>query len=137
MIAVLSTSGFIDDEDMGEVAYGRKAVQYAQGDRDSVRRIRKRNGYWRGDWSRDNQPRGARVAAVLFGRNLRAWAVTEDLPQLWLNPWAAVPLTHNDGFTTFTTDDSGEIRRDQGHLTADDIFKLPGEWPFFEGHSPV
>jgi hypothetical protein len=131
-IALLSTSGFIDDEDMGEVVYGRKAVQYTQGDRDAVRMVRKRNGYWRGNWSADNQPRGARVAAVLFGRNIRAWAVTEDLPQLWLNPWASVPLSHNDGFTTFATDESGAIQRTEGRLTAEDAFKLPREWPYFE-----
>jgi len=129
-VALLSTSEFVDDEDMGEIAYGRKAVQYTQRDGDSVRMVRRRNGYWRGDW--DNQQRGARVAAVLFGRNLRAWALTEDLPRLWLNPWAAVPLNHNDGFTSFTVEESGDIQCSEGHLNAADVFGLPRGWPFFE-----
>jgi hypothetical protein len=36
-----------------------------------------------------------RMSAVLFGDTMRAWSVTDRLPELWLNPWATKPANPN------------------------------------------
>ncbi len=133
IVAVLATFGFLDQDDVGEALFGRKEFQWYTGDPDSVTVVRKRNGYWRGDWSTDDAQRGARVSAVLFGSNLRYWRVAQDLPDLWINPWAAVPLTDLDGFTTITVaaEPSAEIVRTDGSLTAAEVFALDPNWPWF------
>src|SRR6185312_10122207 len=96
------------------------------------RLLRKPNGYWRGDWSVDAPQRGTRVSAAFFGPNIRCDRVPAKLPQLWINPWAAVPFNQDDGFTTTTVrDDDGEIIRNEGTLRAPAVFSLDPAWPFF------
>lgn len=129
VVAVL-TAGFIDEDDVAEALFGRKAFEWSPGDPDSIRMVRKRNGYWRGDWSSNDVQRGTRVSAALFGSNLRYWRIASDLPQLWINPWAAVPLSQHDDFTTVAQED-GEIIRAEGTLDASNVFSLDPDWPFF------
>ena len=132
VVAVLTTSGFVKEDDVTDAVFGRKAYEWYAGDADSVRLVRKRNGYWRGDWSVDDPQRGTRVSAALFGRNIRCDRVPAKLPQLWINPWAAVPFNQDDGFTTTTVrDDDGEIIRNEGTLRAPAVFSLDPAWPFF------
>jgi hypothetical protein len=131
IVAVLPGSGFLDGDDVAEALFGRKAFEWYPGDPDSVRLVRKRNGYWRGDWSSDDIRRGTRVSAVLFGSNLRYWRIASDLPGLWINPWAAVPLSHHDDFTTTTARENGEIISVEGTLLASNVFGLDRNWPFF------
>jgi hypothetical protein len=131
IVAVLTTSGFVDEDHVTDALFGRKAFEWHRGDPDSIRMVRKRNGYWRGDWSADDAQRGTRVSAALFGPNIRCDRVAAKLPQLWTNPWAAIPLNRYDGFTTTTEEDSGEITREEGTLNASTVFALDPDWPFF------
>jgi hypothetical protein len=130
VVAVL-TSGFVDEDDVAEALFGRKAFEWYPGDPDSIRMERKRNGYWRGDWSSDDVQRGTRVSGALFGSNLRYWRIASDLPELWINPWAAAPLSHHDDFTTTVARENGEIIRAEGTLHASNVFSLDPGWPFF------
>ena len=75
---------------------------------------------------------GEHASAALFGPNIRCDRVPAKLPQLWINPWAAVPFNQDDGFTTTTVrDDDGEIIRNEGTLRAPAVFSLDPAWPFF------
>lgn len=75
VVAVLEQSGWVDEDDIGEALFGRTEWQWYQGDADSIHQVRKRNGYWRGNWSDDDPQRGTRGSAVLFGSNLRYWRI--------------------------------------------------------------
>lgn len=131
VVAVLEGSGWMDEEELGEALFGRKEWQWNQGDPQSIHQVRQRNGYWRGDWSADDVQRGTRVSAVLFGSNLRYFRIATDLPNMWVNPWAAVPLDHNDGFNWTTAREDGETIRTDGTLNAHTVFGLDPDWPFF------
>jgi hypothetical protein len=131
VVAVLEVSGFVDEDDVADALFGRRAFEWTPGEPDSVQLVRKRNGYWRGDWSSDDVQRGTRVSAALFGSNLRYWRIATDLPQLWINPWAPVPLNHHDDFTTTTEREDGEIISAEGSLNASTVFSLDPEWPNF------
>ena len=130
VVAVLEGSGWMDDDEVEDALFGRKEWQWNPGDPDSIHQVRKRNGYWRGNWSGDGE-RGTRVSAVLFGSCLRYWRIATDLPRLWINPWAAVPLRHNDGFPSTIPRENGEMIRAEGTLQASSVFNLDPEWPYF------
>jgi ferredoxin len=78
------------------------------------------------EWNRN--PRGTRISAVLFGNILRAWRVTSDLPELWMNPWATNPLTQLSPFATVAVD-GGNFVRSSATKTAEEVFGLPPDWP--------
>jgi hypothetical protein len=118
VVAVLEGPGWVDEDEVGDALFGRKEWQWYAGHPESIHQVRKRNGYWRGDWSADDVQRGTRVSAALFASNLRYWRIATHLPELWINPWAAVPLNHHDDFTTTVARDNGEISRAEGTLAA-------------------
>ncbi len=131
VVAVLEGSGWIDEDEIGDALFGRREWRWHTGNAQSVRQVRKRNGYFRGDWSDDDEQRGTRVSAVLFGSNLRYWRIATDLPHLWINPWAATPVSHNEGFTNTVALESGEFVRSEGTLEASTVFKIDPDWPSF------
>lgn len=125
IVAVLSISGFVDEGDMTDAVFGRKAVEYVPGDPPSVRLVRLQNGYWRGKESE----RGSRVSAVLFGQNIRPWSLASHLPRMWINPWASMPLDEADSLAIFTAEDDGNIISRGTTLSPRGLFGLPSEWP--------
>lgn len=58
IVAVLTTSGFVNEDAVTEALFGRKALERYVGDPESTRQIRKYNGYWRPDWFADDLQRG-------------------------------------------------------------------------------
>ncbi|BBY28130.1 hypothetical protein [Mycolicibacterium sediminis] len=129
VIAVLNTSGFTDERDMTEALFGTEAVEYIPGQRDSIRTVRQRDGYWR----QGPNNRGTRVAAVLLGQNISPWHITHALPELWLNPWADRPLIDTPPFATRTAHDTGQVyllREATAPPSA--VFGLDPEWPHFD-----
>lgn len=127
VIAVLSTSGFVEEDELTEALFGSVALSYYQGLPGSEEWVRQRDGYWR------NVPtkRGARVSAVLYGMNVYPWRVTNGLPKVWLNPWASIPVKSLAEFDTTTATDDGEISTTAANLEPSDVFGLPGGWPGF------
>ncbi|OBG78538.1 hypothetical protein [Mycobacterium sp. E3305] len=130
VVAVLENTSLVKADDIGQALFGREEWQWTPGDPDSIQVVRRRNGYWRGDWSSNDEQRGTRVSAVLIGSGLRYQRIALDLPELWINPWAAVPLSHYDGFTTFEGE-TGEIVRTEGNLNAPNVFGIDSDWPSF------
>jgi hypothetical protein len=84
-----------------------------------------RSGYWRNE----SDPRGTRMSAVLFGNTMRAWRAADQLPELWLNPWATNPLHETEPFATVTTDDGVNSVRTPASTTAAAVFGLAPGWP--------
>jgi len=115
----------IDETDIQSALFGSVVASWLEGQPDSVRLERVRNGYWRPG----TDPRGTRISAVLFGNNLRAWRANTGLPELWINPWATNPLTPLAAFTTVTVDDGDNFVRSSATKTAAEVFGLSPGWP--------
>jgi hypothetical protein len=69
--------------------------------------------------------------------NLRCSMIAQFLPQIWLNPWAPMPLTDVDGLATVTAKESGEIVRREAQHAPEAVFGLPTDWPFFPTGKPA
>lgn len=129
VVAVLNTSGFLDESEVAESLFGTKAVDYYQYQPTSIELVRKRDGYWR----QGPPKRGSRVSALIDGENIYPWSIVKQgLPKLWLNPWADKPLTHTLPLKTFTAHDTGEVHQlHDSSMSPEELFEVPREWPGF------
>lgn len=126
VVAILNTSATIEQDEVAEALFGSRAVEYYEGQPDSVTSVRRRDGYWR----QGPPKRGARVSAVLDGENIYPWRVMAQLPKLWINPWAENPANPNLPFATFTAHDIGEVYQTaEKGTSAAAIFGLTPDWP--------
>jgi hypothetical protein len=93
-----------DQEEIFEALFGSPAFAYWQGMRSpSISSFRKQNGYWRRE-----PPAGTRVSGVLMGHNVDPRSAARDIPRMWINPWAPMPIYETDGLATSTTNDDGQ-----------------------------
>jgi hypothetical protein len=114
-----------EDEEVFEALFGSPAFTYWQGMRPpSIHAFRKENGYWRHE-----PPAGTRVSAVLMGHNIDPWHAATDIPRMWINPWAPMPISETCGLATATANDDGQPICTEGTRTAHDVFGLPAGWP--------
>ncbi|SPM34775.1 hypothetical protein MRAB57_2596 [Mycobacterium rhizamassiliense] len=127
MVAVLNTSGFLDGDEVAEALFGSGAVEYYEGQPDSVRSVRKRDGYWR----QGPPKRGSRVCAILDGENIYPCRVAARLPKLWVNPWAENPIQATLPFVSITAHDTGEVYQTDCGTSTDAVFDLSADWPGF------
>ena len=107
LITAITSWSSIDEPEVRETLFGHK------------------DGYWRPG----SDPRGTRMSAVLFGETMRAWSLTDRLPELWLNPWATNPLHQTEPFAAVTTDDGVNLVRTPASMTAAELFDLSPQWP--------
>jgi hypothetical protein len=125
IVALNTTTVSIDDDEVDRALFGAASVLFnPDGEPRYTRLPRARNGYWCAD-----PPAGARVAAVILGSNIQPYGVAQDMPRMWINPWAPVPVTETYGLATSVLLDSDEVRRTQGAAVASDVFGLPPNWP--------
>jgi hypothetical protein len=128
VIAVLNTSGLVDENEVAEALLGSLAVERSHQFSTPIRMVRRRDGYWR----QGPPKRGSRVSGVLHARNINPWRVAAGLPKLWINPWADLPMTEPLPFQTFTAYHTGEVYETQSGTAAYDLFGLSQSWPGFD-----
>lgn len=125
ILALNTTTVFIDDEEIDRALFGASSVLF---DPDGEPRFtpmpRARNGYWCAD-----PPAGRRVSAVILGSNIDPYGIGQDMPRLWINPWAPIPVTETYGLATNILLDNDEVRRTEGTAVASEVFELPADWP--------
>ena len=115
----------MDKEDVEGALFGSVVYQY-QVERPHVGRwIRLRDGLW----MRGNEPRASRVSAVLVGIATSPWNHAEELPRLWVNPWAQRPLSTTKHLPTATSNELAAISYTEPDTAANDLFDLPEGWP--------
>ncbi|MEZ0357800.1 hypothetical protein [Mycobacterium sp. SA01] len=126
VVALLSWSSWTNEREMVNALFGSVAVSYVQGDASSAQLIRERDGYWRPPPS----TRGTRIAGVLFADStLKPWWVGKTLPNLWLNPWAPIPVSDNSlPFAVHTAKDNGNVVSTPAATTPQQLFSLPEPW---------
>jgi hypothetical protein len=106
LITAITSWGSIDEPELSEALFGH------------------RNGYSR----RGSDPRGTRMSAVLFANAMRTRSGADRLPKLWLNPWAANPLTQTEPFATVSSDEGGNLVRTPASMTAAELFGVGPDW---------
>ncbi|OBG30967.1 hypothetical protein A5672_27175 [Mycobacterium alsense] len=125
IVALNTTTVFIDDEEIDRALYGARSVLYnPDGEPRFTPLGRAHNGYWCAD-----PPSGTRISAVIFGRNVKPYGAGDDLPQMWLNPWARMPVTDTYGLATNVLLEDDQVRRTDGSAVASKVFNLPADWP--------
>lgn len=127
VVALLAWPITADEFHMANSLYGALTVNVTFDDDGQIRTestTRNVDGYWRPG----PNPGGARTSAVLLGPGLRPDRAFTTLPQLWINPWATVPLPGLPPFETVTLIDEHLDTRD-ATTTAEDLFGYPPHWP--------
>jgi hypothetical protein len=127
VVALLAWPITADEFHMANSLYGALTVNVTFDDDGQMRTestTRNVDGYWRPS----PNPGGTRTSAVLLGPGLRPDRPFATLPQLWINPWATVPLPGLPPFETVTLIDEHLDTRD-ATTTAEDLFGHPPHWP--------
>ena len=125
VVALLGMSSFLDLHDVEQALFGRHAVQFQTEPPYESRTIRQRNGVWMGECG----PSATAVAAVLTGAGVQPWTAARTPLNLWLNPWAALPLEVALPFARATADDRGLVEHWPANAVPHEILDLPEEWP--------
>ena len=120
IIAVLGMSTFLDDEDVAQALFGSEAVVI-----DTGQAIRRPDGFWRGG----NGPSAKDVTAVLIGKAIYPWTITQRWPRLWFNPWANSPLEVGQFPFPHTQVDDERLTHIDVSWLPDELFGLDSEWP--------
>ncbi|OMB90993.1 hypothetical protein A5746_02050 [Mycolicibacterium conceptionense] len=124
VLALLTSSSFVDERDVTSALFGSVAIRYFQGGKGNPPPtwIRLQNGYWR-----PRSERGSRVSGVLFANHLhKPWNPVADLPLMYLNPWAARLLAPVPPFGARTTDDNGRLESTSPTRTAAEVLGTSG-----------
>lgn len=128
IVALNTTTVFIDDDEIDHALFGSGSMLYNPGGEEKfVPMDRLPNGYWCAD-----PPAGTRVSAVLMGRNIDPYGAAKDTPRMWINPWAPMPISETYGLATNELQDDGQVLRTDGDLVIHELFDLPSDWPLFD-----
>jgi hypothetical protein len=124
VIAVLSRRDFMTDLDVEQALFGPEVVRIPVGPDGPVgdpRLDREPRGFWQHDASKQ----ATRVSAVLSATNLHPWAV-DEVPRLWRNPWAALPVVASLPWTTIAADSgTSQLVRHEATIDARELLGLP------------
>lgn len=124
VVCLLCAGDFADDKDVGDALLGSVAVRYNPTTRETIW-VRQADGIWHGP----HGPRNTTVSAVITIPQLSCSSVTAVQPTLWLNPWAARPLTAELPWRTNVISPQGRITTREASRTPADLFGLPERWP--------
>lgn len=125
ILAVLTTSGFTETEDIVDALFGSQALQIDPRRPDDATMIRRRDGFWvAGDGYR-----GTRISAVIMGDAILPWTVATRLPRLWVHPSAANPIGTQLDLPLARIDDRGKLALAEAEIGAAKRFNLNEEWP--------
>ena len=128
VIALSCHTMFVDHISIVDALYGDEAVQFGHDANGEVvtRDIRHPNGFWRGP----DGARNRRVSAILIGRNITPWTVTERAPVLWHHPFANRPLDTELVYPSQRLDlQQSLIVEAEGTRSMHQFFDLEPEWP--------
>lgn len=125
VVAILNWTTFATDREVEQALYGSEALRH-EGRTASM--IRSTDGYWH-----PGPPsRGRSVSAAMFGDSIHVSRVGNELPSLWRNPWATMPIGDELPLVTFTARDTGEVvRTSDSAVSPATLFGLASDWPGF------
>ncbi len=127
VVALLCAGDFAEDKDIVDALLGTTAIQF---DRSTlkIRGVRQPDGFWHGP----NGPQNTTVSAVVTIPQLSWSSIAAVVPTVWLNPWAARPLTAALPWRTHEIAKNGRISTREATLAPVDLFELPPRWPAHE-----
>jgi hypothetical protein len=114
VIAVLSNAFPLRDEDFMFPLFGTRGL------------LRSPDGLWH----EAAGPARQHVSAVIAGMGIHPWDVAQRQPVVWLNPWAARPISDEFGWGTRRLDlASGQMERRDAPGLPLNLFGLAADWP--------
>lgn len=127
IIALNSFAMVGDDEDVLQALYGSEVYSFDLEDPDAGGLGRRPDGLWQ----RGSQTAYTRVSAVLAAAQLNLHVVGKQWPRLWLNPWAANPVsTDSLPWPTGIGDlAENQIVRVDSAIDPGHFLGLPPSWP--------
>lgn len=128
VIALSCHTMFVDHISIVDSLYGDEAVQFGHDANGEVvtRDIRQPNGFWRGPAGARNR----RVSAVLIGRNIAPWSVTDRAPVLWHHPFANHSLEASLVYPSQRFDPERSLLVEvEGTESMHEFLDLPSDWP--------
>jgi hypothetical protein len=124
VVALLCAGDFADDKDIADALLGTTAIQFNPSTL-ATRTVRQPDGFWHGP----NGPQNTSVSAAVTVPQLSSWSIIAVEPTVWLNPWAARPLTAALPWRTHHIAKDGHINTSEATRTPADLFELPQLWP--------
>jgi hypothetical protein len=126
IVCVLMMSGSADRGTVEEALFGEEAIQFSGSNPEDYRVICKRNGAW----VKERGPTATDISAVAVSSHLRPWTCAAQLPDVWLHPWAQVPLAYDLPFVTASASDDGSLVYADARVGgACELLGLPADWP--------
>jgi hypothetical protein len=125
VIAVLNVDDFANPWDVIDALYGTVSYRFDPSDAEhNPEPFRQLDG----PWMSASGPINTRVSAVLTATNISPPLVARIAPHLWLNPWAARPLSDRLAWQTCRVQD-GILVDDDADAEPFVLLNLPAEWP--------
>jgi hypothetical protein len=125
VVAVNAISDYADADQAINAVFGTPAVFIRRTmDGFEDRLGRERDGIWLGAGG----PTNTRVSAVFSTERLTPWSLAQRRARLFLNPWAACPLSGSP-FQTDIVDVHEERLRQTPGLSVQELLGLPEDWP--------
>lgn len=125
VVAVNCMGLLAEQEDIAAALFGSIGVQYDSADLSRSWPVRMADGTWIGK----NGPRGRRMSAVLSAVQLHPWTSAKTDLDLWMNPFASVPLHVDWPFTVWTYSETRDIEGSNPGIAISEILGLPPAWP--------
>jgi hypothetical protein len=128
LIAALIVDDYAELGDVIGSLFGTVAIRIAVGPIGAAapETFRQRDGAWQGPGG----PVNTRVSGVITVANLGPGSVARRELRLWLNPWAARPMTADLPIATTSGDDAtGMLSERPAQIAAAKLFGLPEDWP--------
>jgi hypothetical protein len=124
VIAVLCAGDFADDKDIADALFGSVSLRF------DIRTgratpVREPDALWIGP----KGPQNTRVSAVLTIPQLSWSAIAAVEPTVWLNPWAARPLTAELPWRTKAIAPDGSMGTREPRVTPAALFEISPRWP--------
>lgn len=123
VIALLSTSTFLEDRDVEQILFGSHALALGSGAGEG-QLVRQPDGLW---VERHAQP-GQRMSALLVGMSIFQQNCAQTWPRLWVNPWAARPLEIRHPFPTARVVND-VVEFEDAAKPPYEVLGLPTDWP--------
>jgi hypothetical protein len=125
VIALLCAGDFAEDKDIADALFGSMSLMINP-QTGGAAPYRERDALWLGP----EGPRNTRVSAVLTIPQLSWPAIAVVEPTVWLNPWAAKPLTAELPWRTRRIVEDGSMNTIEATITAAELFGISPQWPY-------
>ncbi|HZV75128.1 MAG TPA: hypothetical protein VFF79_15545 [Conexibacter sp.] len=124
VVGLLCAGDFVEDRDIADALLGSITLRYSPATQE-METVRAPDGFWYGVGG----PKNRRVSAVITIPQLSWHALAAAEPTVWVQPWAARPLSVDLPWRTHSINADGRITTTEARCPSAELFALPTGWP--------